>query len=225
MDLHRFDWFWAGDGNAFNLEVRRTSEWNDEPRKPGEPGPGSMHNIVIHDVVVHCQGESTIFGHPERHLEGISFANIKFYISSDPNAPYDIATHAMSFKWIDDLSLRNIEVHWQKPYYAKWESALSIQDVDGLQINGFTGNSAWPERGTPAVFLSEVGNATLREMVAPAGTNLFLKIAGANSHDIHLIENDFHEARTAYQVDPSVKPGSVVDVNNFAASQSGRNGN
>lgn len=219
MDLHRFDWFWAGDGNAFNFEVRRTSEWNDEPLKPGEPGPGSMHNIVIHDVVVHCQGESTIFGHAERYLEGISFANIKFYISSDPNSPYDTAVHAMSFKWIKDLSLRNIEVFWQKPDYDKWENALSIQNVDGLHIDGFSGGSAWPDRGIPAVVLNQVSHATIRDMEAPEGTNLFLKVAGANSHDIHLIGNDFHEAKIPYQLDGDVNAGSVTALDNFLPSK------
>jgi hypothetical protein len=220
MDLHRFDWFWAGDGNAFNFEVHRQSEWNDEPRKPGEPGPGSMHNIIIHDVVVHCQGESRIEGHPERYLEGVTFANIKFYISTDPNSPYDTAVHAMSFRWIKDLNLRNIEVHWDKPYYDKWENALAVQDVDGLRVDGFSGNSAFPERGFPAVVLDDVGDATLRDMEAPAGTNLFLKIAGANSHDIHLIGNDFHQAKVPYQLDTNVRPEEVTAVDNFAPAPS-----
>lgn len=219
MDLHRFDWFWAGDGNAFNFEVHRSSEWNDEPRKPGEPGPGSMHNIVIHDVVVHCQGESRIMGHAERYLEGVTFANIKFYISSDPNSPYDTATHAMSFRWIKNLSLRNIEVHWEKPYYDKWENALAVQDVDGLHIDGFFGDAAFPERGIPAILLSNVANADLRDMQAPAGANLFLKIAGTGSHDIRLFGNDFHEARIPYQLEPGVKPQSVSALDNFTSAK------
>lgn len=219
MDLHRFDWFWAGDGNAFNFEVRTQSEWNDEPKKPGEPGPGSMHNIIIHDVVVHCQGESRIYGHADRYLEGVSFANIKFYISNDTNSPYDTAVHAMSFKWIKDLNLRNIEVHWEKPYYDKWQNALAIENVDDLHLDGFTGDSAWPDRGIPAVLLSQVGDATLRGMEAPAGTNLFLKIAGANSHDIHLIGNDFHEAKIPYQLDSDVKAESVTALDNFTPAK------
>lgn len=222
MDLHRFDWFWAGDGNAFNFEVRRTSEWNDEPRKAGEPGPGSMHNIIVHDVIVHCQGESTIYGHPERSLEGVTFENIKFFISKDPDSPYDTATHAMSFKWINDLSLRNIEIHWEKPYYDKWENALSIQDVDGLRIDGFSGNSAFPERGIPAVILNQVANASLRGMEAPLGTQLFLKISGANSHDIHLWGNDLQSAKVPYQIDSDVKSEGVVASDNLSMSRQTR---
>ena len=54
-----------------------------EPVKPGEP-PGSIHNVIVHDVIVHCQGASTIYGHPDSWLDGVTFENIKFFISSDP---------------------------------------------------------------------------------------------------------------------------------------------
>ncbi len=219
MDLHRFDWFWAGDGNAFNFELRRQSEWNDEPRKPGEPGPGSIHNVIIHDVIVHCQGESTIYGHPESWLSGVTFENIKFFISSNPDSPYDTAKNAMSFRWIKDLKLRNIEVNWENPAYDKWESALSLEDIDGLQVDGFSGKSAWPERNLPAIALDRVTNATLRNMNAEPGTNLFLKVAGADTHDIHLIGNDFHQAKVPYQLDSDVKADSLTALDNFLPSK------
>jgi hypothetical protein len=215
MDLHRFDWFWAGDGNAFNFELRRTSEWNDEPRKADEPGPGSIHNVIIHDVIVHSQGASTIYGHPESWLNGVTFENIKFFISSNPASPYDTTVHAMEFRWVKNLKLRNIEVTWEKPSYDKWESALALQDIDRLQFDGFDGNSGFPERNTPAVLLNRVSNATLRNMDAPPGTNVFLKFAGAGTHDVHLIGNDFHEAKIPYQLDTDVKPDGVTAIDNF----------
>jgi uncharacterized Zn-finger protein len=215
MDLHRFDWFWAGDGNAFNFEIRRESEWNKEPRKPGEAGPGSIHNVVVHDIIVHCQGESTIYGHPESWLEGVTLENIKYFISSDPAAPYDTAAHALSFRWARNLRLRNIEVNWEKPSSEKWEGALSLEDVDRLQVDGFAGNAAWPERGLPAVVLNRVTNATLRGMDALPGANLFLRIAGSGSHDIRVSDNDLSRARIPIEVDPEVKPGSVTVLDKF----------
>jgi hypothetical protein len=219
MDLHRFDWFWAGDGNAFNFELRRQSEWNDEPRKADEPGPGSIHNVIVHDVIIHCQGESTIFGHPESWLSGVTFENIKFFISSNPDSPYDTAKNALSFRWVKDLRLRNVEVNWEKPAYDKWESALSLEDINGLQIDGFSGGAAWPERNIPALALGRVTNATLRNMTAPPDTNLFLKVTGADTRQIHLIGNDFHEAKTAYQLDPDVMANAVAAVDNFLPSK------
>jgi hypothetical protein len=219
MDLHRFDWFWAGDGNAFNFELRRLSEWNDEPRKAGETGPGSIHNVIIHDVIVHSQGESTIYGHPESYLSGVTFENIKFFISSNPDSPYDMAKDALSFRWIKDLKLRNIEVNWEKPAYDKWESALSLEDIDGLQVDGFSGIAAWPDRDLPAIALKNVQNATLRNMDAMPGNNIFLKVSGAQSRDIHLLENNFHDAKVPYRIDSDVQPDVVTALNNFPASK------
>jgi len=215
MDLHRFDWFWAGDGNAFNFEIHRTSEWNQEPLKPGEPGPGLIKDVMIRDVIVHCQGTSRIEGHPERPLEGILFENIKFFISSDPNVPYDTATSAMIFRRAKNLKLRNIEVTWEKPTYDKWQSALLVEDVDGLQLDGFMGNAAWPEQNIPAVVLNGVRNANVRNAVAPVGTNIFLKIAGADTQDIHLSGNDLHLAKVSWILAPEVKPEKVRALDNL----------
>jgi len=219
MDLRRFDWFWAGDANAFNFELRRQSEWNDEPRKPGEPGPGSIHNVIIHDVIIHCQGESTIYGHPESWLSGVTFENIKFFISSNPDSPYDTAKNAISFRWVKDLKLRNIEVNWEKPAYDKWESALALEDIDGLQLDGFSGIAAWPEHGAPAISLNKVANATLRDMDATPGNNVFLKVSGASSHDIHLLDNNFRDAKVSYQLESDVKPETVTALDNFPVAR------
>ena len=90
-----------------------------------------------------------------------------------------------------------------------------MEDVDGLQLSGFSGNAAWPEKNIPAVELNHVKNANVDNSVAPEGTNVFLKIAGADSHDIHLFGNDFHFAKVPYVVDPDVKPDSVTALDNF----------
>ena len=100
-------------------------------------------------------------GHKERPLEGITFDNIKFFISSDRSSPYDMATSAMIFRRVKNLKLRNIEVHWDKPYYDKWQSALEVEDVDGLQLDGFSGNAALPDQNVPAVILNHVKNANV----------------------------------------------------------------
>jgi hypothetical protein len=52
-------------------------------------------------------------------------------------------------------------------------------------------------------------------MEALPGTGLFLKIAGANTQDVHLFENNLHDAKTPYQLGPDVKPDSVTALNNF----------
>jgi hypothetical protein len=215
IDLHRYDWFWAGDANAFNFRINRPSEWNNEPRKASEPGPGMIKDVIFHDIIVHCQGTSRIEGHPERWLEGVTFENIKFFISTNSKSTFDSATSAMIFRRARNLKLRNIEVVWEKPTYDKWESALELEDVDGLELCGFNGNAAWPDKGIPAVFLKNVKNANINGSVAPAGSNIFFKIAGAGTQDVHFFGNDFHEAKVPYILDGDVKPESVTALDNF----------
>ena len=40
MDLHRYEWFWDGDGQPFYFRITRLSEWNQEAPKAGEAPPG-----------------------------------------------------------------------------------------------------------------------------------------------------------------------------------------
>ena len=219
IDLQRHDWFWAGDAYAFNFRINRSSEWNNESPKPGEPGPGMIKDVIIRDIIVHSQGTSRIEGHPERWLEGITFENIKFFISHDPTKPFDMATSALIFRRAKNLKLRNIEVQWEKPTYEKWESALEVEDVDGLQLSGFSGNAARPEQNIPAVFLKNVKNANMNDSVAPPGTNVFFKIGGAGTEDVHLFGNDFHQAKVPYLLDPDVKPQNVTALDNFTPAK------
>jgi hypothetical protein len=125
----------------------------------------------------------------------------------------------MIFRRAKNLKLQNIEVVWDKPSSDKWQSAMEVEDVDGLQLSGFSGNAAWPEQNIPAVLLKNVKNANVDNSVAPADTNVFLKIAGAGSHDIHLLGNDFHQAKVPFLLDPDVKPESVTALDNFLPSK------
>jgi hypothetical protein len=56
-------------------------------------------------------------------------------------------------------------------------------------------------------------------MDAALGTNLFLKIAGADTRNIHLLGNDFHQSKTPYQLDPGVNAESVTALDNFLPSK------
>lgn len=40
-------------------------------------------------------------------------------------------------------------------------------------------------------------------------------LAGANTQDVHLFGNNFHQAKVPYQFDPDVKPSGVTGSSNF----------
>ena len=215
MNLHRFEWFWAGDGQPFYFRITRTSEWNQEPPKPGEPPPGHISNVKIQNVIAHAQGGSLIAGHPESWLDGVSLENIKLFLATDPTAPYELTTHALDFRWAKNVKVKDIEVAWEKPVADKWESAISFEDVSGLTLDGFTGRQAWPERDIPAVVFNKVSDAVVRNSRALEGTKTFLKVSGKESREIVLFGNDFRKAQTVFKPGEDVSKSAVKVSNNL----------
>ncbi len=219
MDLRRFEWFWDGDGQPFYFRITRLSEWNREPAKPGEAPPGSIRNVSIQNVVAHVQGESLIAGHPESWLDGVSIRNLKLFISTDPTAPYDTSVDALKFQWAKNLKLEDIEVNWEKPELKAWQSALGFEDVQGLELEGFTGRQAWANSDAPAVEFNKVSEAVIRDSQAAPGTGAFLKVSGATSHGIFLSGNDLRKAKVPYVLDKRVGRGAVTATGNFLSTE------
>jgi hypothetical protein len=198
MYLHRYDWFWAGDANPFNFEIKTPSEWNLEPPKTTDPGPGLIRNVMIRNIIAHVQGSSLIEGHPTRPLEGVTFEGIRLFISTDPASPYDTSVHALQFHWARNLKLKDVEVIWEKPSLEQWQSALRFENIDGLEVDDFTGRQAWPDREAPAMVLDKVIDARITNCKAPEGTTVFLEVSDKESRSIALMGNDLHKARVPY---------------------------
>ena len=209
IHCNRFDWFWAGDGQPFHFRVMRLSEWNRQPLSATEPVPGVMRHITIRDVTAHGKGSSLVYGHGESWLEGISFENVKLWLSTDPGAAYDTATNALNFRYVRNLKLKNVSVNWERPFLQAWQSALSFKDIEGLELDGFSGRQAWPDRNAPAVLFNNVTNASVTRAAAPDDTKLFLQ-AGPGSRAIRVQGNDFRRAKMPWQIDPSVPTNAVV---------------
>ncbi|HTD64914.1 MAG TPA: glycosyl hydrolase family 28 protein, partial [Candidatus Limnocylindria bacterium] len=209
IHCNRFDWFWAGDGQPFHFRITRLSEFNKVPAKPGEPPPGAIRNITIRDVTAHAKGSSRLHGHTESWLDGIRLENVKLFVSSDPAAPFDVAEHALDFRRAKNIKIKAVEVFWKKPALQAWKSALYFEEIHGLDLDGFSGNSAWPERDVPATVLHEVTQAIVRNAWAVESTAILLKIIGQKSREIRIHRNQFRGAKVPYQIDASVPAGAV----------------
>jgi hypothetical protein len=109
--------------------------------------------------------------------------------------------------------VKDVQVKWEKPQSAKWQSALYFQEVNGLKVDGFTGAPAKVE--FPDVVFEQVEGANLVNSEAQSGTELFLRVAGTKSHDIALFGNQLHAARAAFKVEAGVPENAVKSANNF----------
>ena len=213
VNTNRFDWFWWGNGDPIYFTVQRRSESLGLPLKPDEPPAGVIRHVILRNIIAHGQGSCLILGHPDSWLDDINLENVKLYQSTDPAAGYDRSVHAMYFRYAKNLKVKDVQVQWEKPESAKWQSALYFQDVNGLKVEGFSGAPAKPE--FPNVVLDRVEGATIVNSQAMPGTDLFLRVAGANSHGINLYGNELHAAGAAFKVDDGVASDAVKSANNF----------
>jgi polygalacturonase len=207
IECRRHDWFWWGDGDPIHFDIKRRSEV-DGKAVANEPPAGSIRNVLIRNVVAHGQGTSMIHGHPDSWLDGVSLDNIKLFVSNDPDSPLQKTVDAMQVRWARNLKLRNVEVTWDKPASTKWQSALRVDDAQDLELDDFSGRPA--RAGAPAIALTNVDGATLRNLKAAAGTELFLDVAGAGSRGIRLAGNDLAGAKVPYRVGAGAKSDAVV---------------
>jgi len=213
VNTHRFDWFWWGNGDPIYFTVQRRSESLGLTLKPDEPPAGVIRHVILRNIIAHGQGSCLILGHPQSWLDDINLENIKLYLSTDPSAAYDRSVHAMYFHLAKNLKLKDVQVLWEKPESAKWQSALYFHDVNGLKVEGFSGAPAKAEM--PAVVLDDVEGATITNSQSRPGTQVFLRVAGAKSRDIYVFGNELHQAPTPVKVDADVPNGAVKSTNNF----------
>ncbi|MBC8001237.1 MAG: right-handed parallel beta-helix repeat-containing protein [Opitutaceae bacterium] len=213
IHCNRFDWFWAGDGQPFHFRVVRVSELNKEPAKPGELPPGVIRNITIRDVTAHAKGTSRVHGHRESPLDKITFENVRLFLAADPDAAFDYADDILDIRWAKNLRIKDLEVSWGNPQLKSWQSALHLQEIAGLQLDGFAGRGA-PDQDAPSVVLNQVSQAVVRNSRATAGTTVFLKATGPGSRGIRVQGNDFRSAQIPYVITAEVPAGAVRILGN-----------
>ncbi len=217
IDCVRFEWFWWGDGEPFHFNIKKPSEVHKSAKKEDDHPAGVIRNVLLRNIIARGYGPSVCNGHPDSWLDGITLDNVKLFVAHDPASPYDKTVHALTFKQARNLKLRNVEIFWDKPAFAGWESALVLEDVQGLTLDGVETRPARPEspRVLPAVVLKQADNALIRNCRALPGTGVFLGIEGDKTRDIIVTGNDFRAARAGLAIDARVPAGAVRELENF----------
>ncbi len=215
IDCRRYDWFWWGDGEPFHFNIKKRSEVHKNWKKEDDRPAGVIRNVIIRDVIARGQGASVCNGHPESWLDGITMENVKLFIAHDPAAPYDKAVDALTFRQVKNLKLRNLEVIWEGPAYDRWRSALRLEEVSGLEVQGFSGRPAASASGAAAVVLNQVEDAVIRQSRAAAGTDAFLEVRGERSRGIILWGNDFRNAAVSFKAADGVRSDAVSARDNI----------
>jgi len=209
IETVRHEWFWWGDGEPFHFNIRKRSEvhaaWPPEKDRPA----GAIRNVKIQNVIARGYGSSVCNGHPDSWLDDISFENVKLTVAHDPGAAYDKAVHGLVFKQARNLRLEDVEIVWEGPASEKWQSALALDEVQGLVLDGVTAVQSPGLDTAPAVLMNQVDDAVVRNCRAADGTGTFLILAGAGTKDILLERNDFRKARLPYSFSEGALPQAL----------------
>lgn len=151
----RFDWYWWGDGDPIHFNLIRRSEIDANIDKSKEPPIGKMRNILLSNIIAHGYGTNKIHANPDSPLENVTIDKLRLVMAYDPGAHPRKAVHAITLENARNFRLKDVEVTWEAPCSPDWRSALVVQGVDGLLLEGFAGSPA-PGADAPAVVLTNV---------------------------------------------------------------------
>lgn len=150
FELNRRHWNWWGSAEVFKFQLKK--------RTPQSP-LGRIENVVIDGIQGTARGTSVMTGHPERSLRNITICGLRVKMLPE-NKPDKRATHAMRAERVENLTLRDILVEWdQEAPEPAWGGALALSDIDGLEIEGFHGQSGSRDPSVPAVLKERVREA------------------------------------------------------------------
>jgi len=183
IDCRRFDWFWWGDGDPIHFNIKRRSEI-DGRKYENEPAAGVIRNVTISNVIAHGQGTSAIEGHPDSWLEGIRFNHVRLFVSHAPDAPYESTTAAMTLNYARNFAMRDVEIRWEEPHAARWQSALVVDQVQILLLDGVRMDPA-PGSDRPVLRLNNADGVTLRNSVVAS-----VHVGGRWSRAVRLVDTD-----------------------------------
>lgn len=198
IETRRFDWFWWGDGDPIHFNIKRRSEV-DGTKRDNEPKAGVIRNVSIRNVIAHGTGTSAINGHPDSWLDGIHLENIHLFVAHDPNAPYENTRDAIALRNARNCTLKDVEIRWEKPGAATWQTGLRVENVQNLLLDSVDVATV-PGSQAEVIELKDADGVTLRHSRAAS-----VHVAGRPSRKIRFLDTE-----SVISSDPDVSKEAVV---------------
>ena len=181
MELNRKHFNWWGSADPFWLVVLKRRE---------DSKVGTIENVLLSNIIAHGQGTSKISGLTPESIRNVTLDQVQLFMHPE-GKPDKRATHAIQVKDVADLTISWVRVHWDEVAEEKWQSALAIENVRGLTIDGFRGRAGNP--AYPVVALRNVQNARVQGVEPTAVTDVLIRLSGEQTQDVHLTNNDSHQ--------------------------------
>jgi hypothetical protein len=132
FETNRRHWNWWGSAEVMKLVLKK--------RTP-ESRLGRIEHVTLDGAQGTARGTSLVAGHVDRMLEDIAVRNLYVRMLAE-NKPDKRATHAFVFERVKGLKLDHLEVVWDRANpEPRWESALVLRDIEGLDLQAFKGEA------------------------------------------------------------------------------------
>jgi hypothetical protein len=208
VECKPYDWFWWGDSDAIHFNCIQRSEIDPNIDKSKEPPVGVIRNVRLRDVFARGTGACIVHGHPQSPLQNITLENVRLALYDSNPTAWRKTGDALTVEHARHFQLKNVEVAWEVSDASAWHSALVVDDAQDLTLESVSARPAQPGE-TPAIALKDVDGAILRDCRALDGSSTFIRVSGARSREIVLVDNDTRAARTPVQCDASASPDAV----------------
>ena len=209
VECKPFDWFWWGEGDPLHFNLIQRSEIDPNIDKTKERPAGIIRNVLIRDVIARGIGPCLLHGHPDSLLENVTIENVRLTVAHDPHTPLQRSGNALTLENARNFCLKDVEVTWEVTDSPQWRSALAVQNVHDLTLDGVSVRQAPGDTDAAAIEGRDIDKAVVRHCKAQAGTGTFMHLAGRGTHDIVLWGNDARAAQVPVSVDGDVAQGAV----------------
>jgi hypothetical protein len=209
IECKRFDWFWWGDGDPLHFNLIQRHEIVPEMDRTNEPPIGIIRNVILSNIIAHGPGPNRIHGHVDSLLDNITFQNVRLTVDGDVDSPWQKAPVALTIENARNVRLIDFEITWEAPSQPHWQSAVVVDNVQDLLLDGLSVRQALTGTAAPAIVLNNVDGAMVRHSRAQADTGTFLHVTGEESRGIMLARNDLRQAKTQWDVGEGASKDAV----------------
>ena len=210
VDCKPYDWFWWGDSDALHFNCIQRSEIDSNIDRTKEPPVGVIRNVILRDVFARGTGACIAHGHPASPLQNITLENVRLEVVDSDRTVWSKRGNAFTLDHARQFRLKNVEIVWSVSDTAAWQSALAVDDVQDLTLEGVSARQAGAGNA-PAIALNDVAGAVLRNCRAQPGAATFVQVSGVRSREITFFDNEARAAQTAVQLAGDASPNAVRD--------------
>ena len=208
IQTRRFDWFWWGDADPLHFNLIQRSEMHLNWDKDKDMPVGAIRNVVLSNIIAAGPGPSLIHGSRQSPLENITFDNVRLTVDADPDSPWQKAPVALTVENARNFTLKDFAIGWTTPSQPHLTSALLVENVQDLTLDGVSAGPAPANPSAPAIVLRDVAGALVADSQVNASSGAFLHLEGTTS-GVLLRGNDTRQAAQAVTRAPEVPESAV----------------